>query len=477
MANEVRFDHEPFEAAAKKIVALLQDSKLIGDTPPGDGVDATLVEAGEKNEAEHADNADEGADNTDEADKASQETSEEGERSANGFDQLAQGILDAFTHGSGGGGEAPVTTTSAGDTPLSGMADKASNLFGGGTPGGGMGAAGNPSAAGATGGSQSGLGGLLSNLTGGSTPGNTGTSPQASGTNSGSNPVSNALRTLTGAGADPTNPTGQGGATTPGGNNLAQHAAHALGLNPDTDTSTPEPGDRPPADVPVQPQITSGPTQQYEWYEPTPATATQYDVTHAPNRQQLADDIYNALNDSEANGGNSEAVGTGQPGDDRPRPSGADRGSINQYSDDERDRKAQEIQEHWVSQGVPYAWGGGHGSEPGPTQGISDGGGQADRMGDYNKIGLDCSGYGRQVIYELTGQDLAFGSAADQYNTGTPVSPDEARPGDLVFPESAGRPPQHIQVYAGGNQVSEAQQSGTDLMFSELTPSEFRRFG
>ena len=38
--------------------------------------------------------------------------------------------------------------------------------------------------------------------------------------------------------------------------------------------------------------------------------------------------------------------------------------------------------------GVPYAWGGGNAH--GPTRGISDGGGAADRAGDHDKIGFDC---------------------------------------------------------------------------------------
>lgn len=202
---------------------------------------------------------------------------------------------------------------------------------------------------------------------------------------------------------------------------------------------------------------------QYANFLPTPATATQFDVTNAPNKAALSDAIY-------------QAVSTGNYGDgsdtSQPRRGG---GSLDgPYSDDEYERLAQEVQEKWVASGTPYAWGGGHGPEPGMTQGIRDGG-HADKMGDYAKTGLDCSGYSRQVTYETYGVDIGGGTAADQYSSGRVVSAAEARPGDLYFPDSAGRPPMHVQVYAGGNTVSEAQQSGTEIMFSNLESGEFIR--
>ena len=129
----------------------------------------------------------------------------------------------------------------------------------------------------------------------------------------------------------------------------------------------------------------------------------------------------------------------------------------------------------YVQAGIPYAWGGGHGPTPGISGGISDGGGHADAMGDYNKQGLDCSGFARAVHYDATGSDDLHGTAAMQYDMTEPVHPDDARPGDLYFPDSAGRPPGHVQVYVGGDQVAEAQQSGTNIMYSDLQPGEFRR--
>lgn len=126
--------------------------------------------------------------------------------------------------------------------------------------------------------------------------------------------------------------------------------------------------------------------------------------------------------------------------------------------------------------GMPYAWGGGHGGSPGPSQGISDGGGPADRAGDYNKIGLDCSGLSRYVLYQAFGIDIG-GTSQAQYASGTPVSSPVA--GDLVFPKGSfgSDGPGHVQVYLGNGQVLEAPSSGQTVKISPLQGgSQFRRF-
>lgn len=124
--------------------------------------------------------------------------------------------------------------------------------------------------------------------------------------------------------------------------------------------------------------------------------------------------------------------------------------------------------------GIPYAWGGG--GLNGPSQGTSDGGGPADLAGDYKKVGFDCSGYSRYVTYQLTGQEIPRTSQA-QYAAGMAISPSQAQPGDLFFPSSAGRPPEHVQVFIGNSQVAEAPSSGQTIKISPLQPGEFRRFG
>lgn len=132
--------------------------------------------------------------------------------------------------------------------------------------------------------------------------------------------------------------------------------------------------------------------------------------------------------------------------------------------------------------GIPYAWGGG--SMSGPTQGISDGGGPADRAGDSRKIGFDCSGLSRYVTGQAFGVEIPRTSEA-QYAAGVPISASEARPGDLVFPRSAfhgGGGPGHVQVLldngsGGAATVLEAPSSGQTVKVSPLSAgAEFRRF-
>ena len=119
-----------------------------------------------------------------------------------------------------------------------------------------------------------------------------------------------------------------------------------------------------------------------------------------------------------------------------------------------------ELCDRTVAADIPYAWGGG--ALDGPSQGITDGGGYADQCGDYNKIGFDCSGLARFVIYQTTGIEIPR-TAAPQYDFCTPT--DNPQIGDLGWPP--GGNPGHVVIYVGDGQVCEAQQSGTNIMFSD----------
>lgn len=202
----------------------------------------------------------------------------------------------------------------------------------------------------------------------------------------------------------------------------------------------------------------------YSQYTPAAGTATQYDLNNAPNKEELAELIYQALGGGEEPSPDEVYESSGEVG--------SSLGSGGAASDEQIIQLAQE----YANADIPYAWGGGHGGEPGPSQGISDGGGAADANGDYNKVGLDCSGLAREFTYKITGEDLANGTAAVQYETGRPVSGDEVRPGDLFFPSSAGVPPSHVAVYIGNNQILEAPSSGQMVQINPLTEGEFRTF-
>lgn len=103
--------------------------------------------------------------------------------------------------------------------------------------------------------------------------------------------------------------------------------------------------------------------------------------------------------------------------------------------------------------GMPYAWGGGNAS--GATRGIRDGG-VADRYGDYNKIGFDCSGL---MIYAFAGVRSLPHYSGYQYTAGRRVPLSQMRRGDMLFYGGAGGI-HHVALYLGGGQMVEAPQSG-----------------
>lgn len=117
-----------------------------------------------------------------------------------------------------------------------------------------------------------------------------------------------------------------------------------------------------------------------------------------------------------------------------------------------------------VAAGIPYSWG--SGDLNGPTCSGNTSNAAANAAGDYNKTGFDCSGLARYLVYQASGVELPRVSG-DQYTAGHLVSAADAVAGDLAFPTD---PNEHVQVYVGDGKVVEAQQSGTDVMFSNARP-------
>ena len=94
--------------------------------------------------------------------------------------------------------------------------------------------------------------------------------------------------------------------------------------------------------------------------------------------------------------------------------------------------------------GVPYSWGGG--ALNGPSAGVDY---------DAGKIGYDCSGLTRYAFAGVGVQIPKY--SGDQYNSGRPIAPSQAKRGDLIFYGPGGS--QHVAIFLGGGKMLEASGS------------------
>ncbi len=106
--------------------------------------------------------------------------------------------------------------------------------------------------------------------------------------------------------------------------------------------------------------------------------------------------------------------------------------------------------------GVPYSWGGGTLTGPGP--GVDD---------DAGKIGFDCSGLTRYAFAGVGVQIPKY--SGDQYNTGRKVPVAQAKRGDLLFWGPGGS--QHVAMYLGGGKMLEASGSAGKVTVSPVRTS------
>jgi cell wall-associated NlpC family hydrolase len=116
--------------------------------------------------------------------------------------------------------------------------------------------------------------------------------------------------------------------------------------------------------------------------------------------------------------------------------------------------------------GTTYAWGGGNSS--GPSLGIRDGG-VADRYGDYNKVGFDCSGLALYAWAQV-GVYLPHYSGY-QYSGQPKVSRSDLQAGDLVFWAYNTSDPgtiHHVAIWIGNGQIIEAPNSGSYVKISDM---------
>lgn len=87
--------------------------------------------------------------------------------------------------------------------------------------------------------------------------------------------------------------------------------------------------------------------------------------------------------------------------------------------------------------GIPYVWGG------------------------TTPSGFDCSGF-TSYVYRAFGYNIGR-TTYDQINVGTPVSRDQLKPGDLVFPHAG-----HVGIYIGNGQIIHSPQTGDVLKISPI---------
>jgi peptidoglycan DL-endopeptidase RipB len=103
--------------------------------------------------------------------------------------------------------------------------------------------------------------------------------------------------------------------------------------------------------------------------------------------------------------------------------------------------------------GVPYSWGGGTLTGPGP--GVDY---------DAGKMGFDCSGLTRYAFAGVGVQIPKY--SGDQYDSGRPIAPSQAKRGDLIFYGPGGS--QHVAIFLGGGRMLEASGSAEKVTVSPV---------
>ncbi|QIS16593.1 glycoside hydrolase family protein [Nocardia arthritidis] len=115
--------------------------------------------------------------------------------------------------------------------------------------------------------------------------------------------------------------------------------------------------------------------------------------------------------------------------------------------------------------GVPYAWGGG--GKEGPGLGISDGGGDADRNRDFEKVGFDCSHLVEYAVWQGTGKKIDLQPNANnqlQQSRGWAVAMDDLQPGDVIWGEFVNGEPMHVGIVADDvANIIDAPESGKTI--------------
>jgi NlpC/P60 family len=117
----------------------------------------------------------------------------------------------------------------------------------------------------------------------------------------------------------------------------------------------------------------------------------------------------------------------------------------------------------WAGGPVPYSWGGGHNTNPGPSTGTCAGyTGSIKPCPATVTTGVDCSGFARWVYSLAYGHDvLGGGNTNMELSRMTRVS--VPAPGDLAFYGSSDGSTEHVGIYIGNGKMIDALKTGTHV--------------
>jgi cell wall-associated NlpC family hydrolase len=123
----------------------------------------------------------------------------------------------------------------------------------------------------------------------------------------------------------------------------------------------------------------------------------------------------------------------------------------------------------WAGGAVPYSWGGGHNTNPGPSNGTCVGyTGSVKPCPAQATVGVDCSGFARWVYSLAYGHDvLGGGNTNQELSRMNKVS--APAPGDLVFYGKSASNTHHVGIYIGNGQMIDALKTGTHVEVDKVS--------
>lgn len=161
------------------------------------------------------------------------------------------------------------------------------------------------------------------------------------------------------------------------------------------------------------------------------------------------------------------STGGSTPAPPPPPPSGSVLAKIVAYA---KAIEAGKAEPGWGGGRIPYSWGGGHRSKPGPSLGTCSGyTGSIHPCPANHTVGLDCSGFARWVYDLAYGKDvLGSGNTDSQLRRLHRVSASAAQPGDLVYFGTLSNT-HHVGIYIGNGKIIDALKTGTLIQTNNLS--------